>query len=252
MERNSPEWIAEVAARRDFVDHMLRHTVQLIRVEDGQPAGKGSGVLVALGERLFLLSVLHVFKRSDWFFETNTVDGDKPLLLQVPPVNWVTHVRLDEPTCGQRDGLAWAEFDVAALKEKLTSEPRLKGQAVALDCYAGPLDQLPVSSESYNFVATPPREFHRERNVLVREPLFELDMEYDGSDERGHYRFRLAGDHRGHDFYRGSSGAPIATSEGTIVALVQGGSEETNVIFGVPLWLYSRALEVSRLMPPKF
>jgi hypothetical protein len=72
-------------------------------------------------------------------------------------------------------------------------------------------------------------------NVVERFPAYEIGMEFIGTDPRGMYRFRLEGKHKGHDFYRGASGAPIADREGVIIALVANGDEAgDDIIQGVP------------------
>jgi len=58
--------------------------------------------------------------------------------------------------------------------------------------------------------------------MLMRDPIYEVAMTFDGYDMRGFCRFKLNGTHKGHDAYYGSSGSPIADDEGNIVALVQG------------------------------
>jgi hypothetical protein len=58
------------------------------------------------------------------------------------------------------------------------------------------------------------------------------------------YYFQLARKHQGNEYYCGSSGAPIADSEGKIVAVVLGGSEKTNTIYGFPLARIASLLEL--------
>ena len=65
-------------------------------------------------------------------------------------------------------------------------------------------------------------------------------MTFEGIDNRGLYRFALARKHQGDAFYKGCSGSPIAAPDGTIVALVQGGAEMANEIYGVPLARYAK------------
>jgi hypothetical protein len=141
------------------------------------------------------------------------------------------------------DGLAWVEFHLPALRSKLSEVAGLPADGIGLNAYHGSLGKRATPAERYHFAAAVPRFFDPFRRELVREPVFEFDMIYDGDDGRGFNRFRVGGAHRG-DEYKGASGAPILDSDGSIVALVQGGCPSQGVVFGVPLALYARALSI--------
>jgi hypothetical protein len=63
-------------------------------------------------------------------------------------------------------------------------------------------------------------------------------MLFEGETPDGRYTFSLSGDHKGHAYYQGASGAPIAAPDGTIVSMLIGGREETNSIYGANLSRY--------------
>lgn len=234
-------------ARRNITafDRQMRAcTARLWRIEDNRPRADRSGLLYTLNGRLSVLSVLHKFTETGWVLETDCEVDGRALCINLPPINWLAQVRLNGAGKLEQgdDGLAWVELDLKTLREKLAGEDRLRGQAPSLGAYQGPLDAVPVKDELYGFVASPGRYFHAMANFQEREAIFELGMEYDGTDHRGFYRFKLDGEHRGHDHYYGSSGAPIASRDGTVVALVQGGDVRERVIFGFPLAPFARVL----------
>ena len=47
--------------------------------------------------------------------------------------------------------------------------------------------------------------------------------------------FKLDGEHPGHDFFKGCSGAPIIDGEGSLVALVTGGNDGVDELYAFPL-----------------
>jgi len=96
------------------------------------------------------------------------------------------------------------------------------------------MDRRPTRGEAYGFMAWN-RDTVFPLNVVERLPAFEVGMEFLGSTASGMYRFRLEGKHKGHAFYRGASGAPIADAEGAIVALLANGDEaDSDIVQGAP------------------
>ena len=235
----------ERKAMSEFIDRHLAFTTRLVRVQDGKPMSGGSGILYHKDKRLFLLSVLHVFERDGWLMETDFVVKDRPLCMDIPSVNWLVSVKLEQGEISEpSDGLAWVEFDVASLKKKVSVEEKKYGAEVSLPIYEGPIDVPASADHVYGFAAYKNKKDNTPMGgwLVMRFPTCELYMEFIGFDQRGYYRFKLSRQHQGHDFYKGSSGAPIADEQGRIVALVQGGCTEDNVIFGVPLNMYAKAI----------
>ena len=90
----------------------------------------------------------------------------------------------------------------------------------------------------YGFAASNRMEYHPAASILLREPSYELYMDYAGLDANGLYVFKLARDHQGHGYYEGASGAPIADGTVQIVSMVIAGSQEEGTILGLPLASY--------------
>jgi len=57
--------------------------------------------------------------------------------------------------------------------------------------------------------------------------------------------FKLPGKHPGHEWFRGTSGAAITNQNGQLVALVTGGCDEANVIFGFPVLTHLPLIEAT-------
>lgn len=60
-------------------------------------------------------------------------------------------------------------------------------------------------------------------------------MKYTGRvNEHGLYVFSIP-KHQGHPYYKGASGSPIIDPEGRIFAILTGGCETNNELYGYPL-----------------
>lgn len=236
------------ARERDaLADELIRAvrsvTTSLFRTVRDHPAACGSALLCKSDDRLFVLSVIHVLESGGWAMETDCVVNGRALLIELPPMNWVVQSVLDDEgkiIAKSSDGMAWVELNVA----KLCAEANRCGHAVGLNVYEGSLSERARSGEVYHFAAGVPRGFDPCLRDLLREPIIESEMTYDGDDVRGFNCFKVAGKHRG-DEYKGASGAPILNSDGTAVALVQGGSPHAGVLYGVPLAMFSPVLQLS-------
>lgn len=244
----------EQLAAEAYIKRMLDVTVPLIRIDDSQPSSGGSGFILGREDRFTLITALHNFRSESnqlgtpdfqrWFIETRLVVDNQAVLITLPTANFVVEVdlRLNAGSARHVD-FVWGDIDVLALKRQRESEAKLRGKLIDFPIYRGSIGAAD-SNHVYGFASYSQREMLKNRPELYRFPVYELYMIFDGVNERGLYRFKLNGPHKGHEAYYGASGAPIADEEGKIVAIVQGGNDEEAVIFGVPLHLYIGAMQI--------
>ena len=110
-----------------------------------------------------------------------------------------------------------------------------KGAAMDLRCYLGPTGDQPVPDQAYGFAAPNRDQWSgpEERGVIIRDVSSEVYMTLKATESsRNSFTFELARKHKGHRYYRGVSGAPIADVHGTIVALVVAGQPRKRLIKG--------------------
>ncbi|HWE04173.1 MAG TPA: hypothetical protein VG326_17335 [Tepidisphaeraceae bacterium] len=244
-----------------FIERMSKLTVHLTQLRDNQPINGGSGFIYEHGDKHTLFTVLHCFQPNKkvnpndisfdgWYLETGIVVGNRTLAFTLPPAQFVTQMTIADPSNikAHHVDFAWGQLDVGALREKMKQDPKLSGIKVELPIYRGRIDHRPDSVHGYGFAAYATSEWLPQSRQLVRDPIAEIAMLFDGYDDRGLCRFKLDGKHKGHAAYWGSSGAPIADDEGHIVALVSCGPEEQDamqdVIYGTPLHGYGRLIEI--------
>ncbi len=228
-----------------FITTMLEHTVRLVLDGDRSPAprGFGSGVLVERAGRTVLLTAGHLLDQGQrWFVEVPTAEEGPTLLVPVNgPLRVLASFRVGEvgTLATQREDVAWAPVDLEALRRQAQSDPALAGRTVKVPLYRGPLNLKPVDGEAYGFASLTQPWLDGNMGHLMREPSFEFGMEYEGEAEDGEYLgcdvYRLGRPHQGHKYYRGASGAPIASAEGAIVSLLVGGDTVRDVVYGYPV-----------------
>lgn len=219
----------EEKAANDFVHRMLDWTQRLVRIDEHDGNHMGSGLLVQRDDRYFLLTACHVVQEGKWAIESNWVVDDKALSFGVTD---------PQVTYSKSEDFAWSELDMRRIAKQIQSDEKLKDKKVELNVYRGPLDAPLDRKMSYGFATWKAAEFVEGPRWLVRDPVFELAMEYVGVEpETKLLAFIPNHGHKGHKHYKGCSGAPIAGVDGRIVALVVRGHPKENptAILGVPL-----------------
>jgi len=237
----------DLEAAKHFRDLLADYTVRLVGLDANQypVAGSGSGLLWQHESHLTLLTVYHNFRNGRRWMETNVTADGKTLLLELGGPGSIQQARpaRDGGTELKDTDFAWINLDIEALSQKLRSGG-VDPKEVNLPVYRGDFSQNPASQHIYGFAASIPKGYHPPSGDLVMRQACELYMRYDGvqseGDYAGSYRFALARNHQGHDYYHGSSGAPIADEEGHIVALVRSGDAKAGIVFGCPLQIFAR------------
>ncbi|MCX6376371.1 MAG: hypothetical protein NTU88_10135 [Armatimonadetes bacterium] len=161
-------------------------------------------------------------------------------------------IPLNDVTMDERNlEFAFARLDIDKLRiEAQEIGQRLEGRPIEFTAYRGPLDDEPVlgtaeysyaswhSKETALYIELPQRRYRFDRQAGG-----EFGMTYLGRSSDGAlYRFALAGDHKGDDYYKGGSGAPIVDSRGKVVSLLIGPDPSPNVLTGLPIRDYVRWL----------
>lgn len=226
-----------------FVEHMLQYTVCLVRNPTTPEAegGIGSGVLLQRPAGLVLMTAGHNFDRpGTWTLETNIEVGQRTLMLPIPNPQRLLRVDLETGESSDVD-VAWARLD----PERLRGTPELKGRTLSLNVYQGPIDGVPSAEHDYGFASFSQVELDGNLNVLVREASWEVGMTYEGTSETGLHEFRLAGPHKGHAYYEGASGAPIADETGQIVSILVSGVEESGIVYGFPIHTVAELIDTT-------
>jgi hypothetical protein len=276
MSKPSPDSESEIAQL--FLEHMCLYTLRLVKLtENYLPNGAASGFILEENNSYFLLSAGHSFwKEGAWGIETDVITDEGVLIIPVPPLQLLSKLTLKsganvtealQAKLAQLESIdvkdiakpyldstgfsihpldvAWAKLDFSELDELALKHPALANERLSLPIYRGPINTKPSRRSLYGFAALKPIELehHGDLIILDRDIRYEYGMQYIGTDRKYDlYKFLLARSHQGDEYYHGVSGAPIADLTGKIVAIVVSGSEDDNLIYGLPLRRVSRFL----------
>ena len=143
--------------------------------------------------------------------------------------------------------ISWAKIDLDAFQRSIAGNKNISGKPFEFIVYQGPFGQSPQPQTPYIFASQNRVVIYEAlgRRHLEREPSYEMEMEYTGRNtNQGLCVFSIP-DHKGHSHYKGASGAPIIDSTGQIFAILVGGCEISNELFGYPLWDVPNLIRIS-------
>ncbi|MCS4135434.1 hypothetical protein [Salinibacter ruber] len=231
---------------QQFIEHMLITTMRLVRVQDEDslsPKGVASGFFLEREGRCYLVTAAHVFKDGKWVLETRETRNNQVLQLKISTPTLLVSLALDRSKNPKRLDVAWRQMDSLDILDD--TEERSLDDSSVLPIYRGPLNEEPVFDEAYGFASWSNAEYHKALGQLRREAAYEVGMEYDGTqnvslsgkdrDTQEVHRFKLSREHQGNSYYKGASGSPIAGSDGKIVSVLIGGSDENDILYGFPI-----------------
>lgn len=227
-------------AATDLINHCLALTLRLtcLKEEDHSPAGVASGFLISLDGSTYLISAGHALNKGNWVIETDMMVESECRTVCIP-VNgaWVIKsFSLGKSEIESVD-VSWAKIDLDSFQKGVSGKKNISGKPFEFLTYQGTFGKTPQAETPYIY-ASQNRVVIFEalgKRHLEREPSYELEMEYTGRiTKHGLYVFSIP-EHKGHPYYKGASGSPIIDPTGQIFAILVGGCEINNELYGYPL-----------------
>lgn len=227
-------------AAANLVNHCLSLTLRLtcLKEEDHSPDGVASGFFMSLDGSTYLVSAGHALNKGGWVVETDMVVESEGKTACIP-VNgaWV----IKSFTFGKSElesvDVSWAKVDLSAFQNNVASSEKIAGKQFEFMLYQGPFGETPDCQTPYIYAAQNRVMIFEAlgKRHLEREPSYEVEMEFTGrTTKQGLYIFSIP-EHKGHPYYRGASGAPIIDPTGQIFAILVGGCEFSDELYGYPL-----------------
>ena len=225
----------------DLINHCLTLTLRLTRLDEGDrsPVGAASGFLVSLEGSTYLISAGHALDKGVWVIETDMIVESECRTACIP-VNgaWI----IKRLTFGKSElesvDVSWAKIDLEEFQKGVRAHKNITGKPFEFMVYQGVFGETPQPETPYIY-ASQNRVVIFEalgKRHLEREPSYELELEYTGrKTKQGLFVFSIP-EHKGHPHYKGASGAPIIDPTGQIFAILVGGCEISNELYGYPLW----------------
>jgi hypothetical protein len=241
--------------RKQWLEWVLLTSIPIRRYDhDDSPVGTASACLINYRGRRFVLTVAHAVEMgsSDWAIELG-FDPRKGTEIYRPS----TFLYLGELKRGTGEvtevDYCYAEvpLDIEPVYQHVTPRgPQSEKQARHIFNQSDLAD--PSTNEFYAFAGEVNAERHG-THALVTQPTVYPGLRYRRSESAFH-EFTLPVPHPGHDSFRGCSGAPIVDTQRRVVALVTGGDDAENIIYGISVaryrsWRYTH-LPVARAAAP--
>jgi len=234
----------------DFQKQLCLSSVPLVRLNDQRlPTGYGSGCLIDYCGKRVLLTVSHVTgDQRNWAIQLRYVPNKGTETYQLGAMHFLRKGSWLTPTVDDID-FAYAEVPSSVRVWRQEIEVRANVAVVksqtTVTIHSASLEDLPEPADNFGFcgITKPTFENHRGRICIGGElPVYSgLSFLRTVSD---YHVFRLPFAHPGHEHFRGCSGAPILSSSGSLVALVCGGDEETDEIWGLSLKVFRIAIDI--------
>lgn len=228
-------------AATDLINYCLALTLRLTRLDevDHSPVGIASGFFVSLDGSTYLISAGHALEKGGWVIETDLVVESECLTACIP-VNgaWI----IKRFTFGESElegvDVSWAKIDLEAFQKSVAGNKAISGKPFEFMTYQGPFGQNPELQTPCIYASQNRVLIHEAlgKRFLEREPSHELEMEFTGRrTQHGLFVFSVP-EHKGHSHYKGASGAPIVDATGQIIAILVGGCDSSNELYGYPLY----------------
>ena len=227
---------------------LLLSSAPLVRLgQDSLPTGCASSCLVDYRGRRILLTVSHATgDQGDWALQLRYVPQKGTELYRLGAMNFLAKATLASPILRGVD-FSYVEipYNTVAYRQEIEAPTNKIKNEAHITIHAPTLSEFPSADDTFGFcgMVLPAQEKHFSQlyfsgEVRIYEGLSFLRTEGD------YYVFKLPFRHPGHLHFQGCSGAPIINGAGIPVALVCGGQEEHDEIWGISLAAYKVAVDI--------
>lgn len=233
--------------RTELWKFMQTTSVPLRRITaEERPNAFGSGCLLRIKERLFLLSALHVTGSGEkdasgrWMLQLNYNEKTmRTEVLWLPPLWSVARVTNAEISVDL--SFAPIHSDIDCRFQHWTPANGCVDDRPRHVFDIGDICR-PKEDQTYGFAGEVLPEFITDVKALVTEHHTNIGLIFSRTEGDYHY-FRLRAGHPGHARFQGCSGAPIVDEHRRVVALLCGGCSTSSEVWGVDLGFYQVALK---------
>lgn len=224
---------------KNWLEYIQSSGIPLRKIDDnGNPCSIGSGCLIDIHKRRFLISVFHVTKHSPkWAIQIKFNESVKKTEVYYPGVfNYLGDFEKVENSNTKIREVEFAFVEVPRdlecifqhrnhLGKTLTERPRAIFKEIDV------ID--PDPSQTYGFAGDVKGSFITGRGLETEHNTYP-GLKFDRT-EGDYHCFKLPVEHPGHEAFRGCSGAPIIDLNRKVVSLVNHGCDQKNEIYGINL-----------------
>jgi hypothetical protein len=232
----------------DFYKYLWLSSVPLVRL-NGQrlPTGFASGCLIDYYGKRVLLTVSHATRdQGNWAIQQRYVPGNGTETFQIGAMRFLAKASPSNPELKEVD-FSYAEIPstIRAYRQEIEAPANVVTFETPITVHTPSLEDLPLSGASFGFcgMVMPTSERHFGQSYIGGELRVYTGLSFLRT-EGDYHVFSLPFAHPGHKHFEGCSGAPILSSEGSLVALVSSGCEKTNQIRGISVRAYKTAIDI--------
>ncbi len=229
--------------REEWISKIILSSIPLRQLNEmRKPIGFASGCLIDYCGKRLVLTVAHATgNNGNWGIEVKSVTNVGTQVYQIGAMMFLTVGNIDT------DKIKDVDFSYATVPSDLEPfhhEINEKGQVVnqiPREILSIDFDLKPNKEKKYGFFGQ--SNFSTENWYMFSQSKLVLDLRFVGIED-DYYKFKLPMKHPGHDYFKGTSGAPIIDSDGNTVALVCHGDEKEDIIYGIALNKYQSGLDI--------
>lgn len=237
--------------KSEFQKKLFLSSVPLVRLDNERlPTNGASGCLIDYRGKRVLLTVSHATgDQGNWAIEMKYVPGKGMCNHQLGAMNFLRKLTLSTDSISEFKDVDFSYVEVPSTLLAYRQEIDVGTSAVKsetqIDVLTPGLLDEPDPEENFGFCGTVllVREHHHGQEYLSGEIRVYDGLRYLRTEEDYHF-FELPFQHPGDEHFKGCSGAPIIDSSGRFVALVCGGCENTNEIWGISVKAYKTAIDI--------
>jgi len=227
--------------KEDLANHVVKTTQHLVLIDPNtkMPFSGGSGCLIIYKERLFLVSVQHVTDKigKETCIDLGKTKDDGTDLYNVGAMNYVDQYRIEgldtvDPELIELKPLDLTYVEIKGDLEVFQKERQFgeyKITAGNKQMHYAETPEIPNKNECYSFFGRIRGKLNG--NILEQQEKLVFCIKYDCKIENFE-RFLLHENITDPFDYKGTSGAPIISETGEIVAFVSKGIRGTNHLYG--------------------
>lgn len=232
--------------RKEWISEIILSSIPLRQFNHKrQPVGFASGCLVDYSGKRMILTVAHATDNDkNWGIEVKAHNNIATQVYLIGAMMFLTRGNTLDGTTERVDfSYATVPNDLQPYQHKMDDSGKIinhEPKVIQVIDFA----VLPDKEKKYGFFGG--TNYEMDGQLLKSEGRLVIDLKFVGA-KKDYNIFKLPVKHPGHKYFRGTSGAPILDSDGKVVALVCGGCEKDDLIYGITLHRYKSALDVEAM-----
>ncbi|NOZ47099.1 MAG: hypothetical protein GXO79_10010 [Chlorobi bacterium] len=229
--------------KEDWAAKLILSSIPLRQLGvERMPIGFASGCLIDYHDKRLILTVSHATRnQGNWAIEVRAKNGIGTQTYQIGAMMFLETGNINTGAVKDVDfSYATVPNDIAPYYHELNPQGQIT-TSIPREIQTLDFEIKPDDSKKYGFSGT--TMFSTDGWFLFTENRLVMDMTYQGMQD-DLYKFKLPKKHPGHEYFRGTSGAPIMDNDGNVVALVCEGDVDEDIIFGVSIKQYKYSLDI--------